>query len=207
MREEGPFLVAAPLGAADAATDRDRSDVAGYRRPQRRRQALAARATLRCLLAETTGIDGADWTLARRPTGGLAALAPGGRRGPEVSLAHAGDWVACALAPQGTIGVDIEMPRPGRSVVAIAESVLSAAERAAVMAEGEAALLACWTLREAIGKALGEGVGAGFGVGGDIVLAARDTVCSVPVGRGTWVLGQRRFGAGSLAVAWLRPSR
>lgn len=34
---------------------------------------------------------------------------------PEFSISHAGDWVVCATASAGTIGIDIEMLAAGRS--------------------------------------------------------------------------------------------
>jgi phosphopantetheinyl transferase len=54
--------------------------------------------------------------------------------GPEFSIAHAGDWVLCALAADGTVGIDVEVRDSARF------------SRAA---------LALWTAREATVKAAG----------------------------------------------------
>jgi 4'-phosphopantetheinyl transferase len=53
---------------------------------------------------------------------------------PDFSIAHAGDWVLCALAATGNVGIDVEAGATARS--------------------GQAAL-AIWTVKEAAVKAAG----------------------------------------------------
>lgn len=73
---------------------------------------------------------------------------------PEFSIAHAGDWVACALAAVGDIGVDIEpLARPG--ALPAWRRAFDADERRA--ARSTRAALAIWTAKEAALKAAGAG--------------------------------------------------
>lgn len=90
------------------------------------------------------GLGLACWLL-RRATGrelhaaqlrcprGAAPCLPGA---PSFSIAHAGDWVACALAPAGAVGLDLEMPA----------------------ARAPFGTLADWVAREAVAKADGRGL-------------------------------------------------
>jgi hypothetical protein len=68
----------------------------------------------------------------RCPRGGAPFL-PGG---PAFSIAHAGEWVACALVPVGSVGLDLEL----------------AAARAPF------GTLPDWVAREAVAKAAGRGL-------------------------------------------------
>jgi phosphopantetheinyl transferase (holo-ACP synthase) len=174
--------------------------VSGVRKIDRPRQSRAARTALFSLL-------GTGWAVGHDPRGRPYVVDAEGCRGPDVSLGHAGDWAAAAVAAVGRIGVDVELPKPGRSVTAIAESVLTAPERALVAEGGEAALLACWTLREAAGKAIGSGLAGGLAVAGTVIRAAVDRPVAVAFEGGRLALACRPLAAGSLAVAWLAPAR
>jgi hypothetical protein len=70
----------------------------------------------------------------RCPRGGAPYL-PGG---PAFSIAHAGEWVACVLAPSGSVGLDLEP----------------------AMARAPFGTLADWVAREAVAKAAGRGLAA-----------------------------------------------
>jgi len=68
----------------------------------------------------------------RCPRGGTPFL-PGG---PAFSIAHAGEWVACALSPAGSVGLDLEL----------------------ATARAPFGTLAEWVSREAVAKADGRGL-------------------------------------------------
>lgn len=134
----------------------DRVESERFRRPERQFQFLAGRALLRRLLSRATGTP--SWRIKRDGEGRPVALDAAGRPGPDVSISHAGRWVACAVARGGRIGVDVEVPNPRRDALALARACLSPAEGEAVAREGEPALLRAWTVREALAKAMGGGV-------------------------------------------------
>jgi 4'-phosphopantetheinyl transferase len=74
---------------------------------------------------------------------------------PEFSIAHAGDWVLCAVSSDGAVGVDIE-PLQSRAQLPAWLTVFDAHERAA--ARTPRAALAIWTRKEAVLKAAGGGL-------------------------------------------------
>ena len=71
---------------------------------------------------------------------------------PEFSIAHAGEWVLCALSSDGAVGVDIEPVVP-RAALPRWLTVFDAQERAA--ARSARAALAIWSTKEAALKAAG----------------------------------------------------
>jgi phosphopantetheinyl transferase len=74
--------------------------------------------------------------------------------GARFSVSHTRDWVACAVASAGAIGLDVEAQWCGRPTLA---SVCDAEELAAIGQGGGAAM---WVAKEATLKALGLGVAA-----------------------------------------------
>jgi len=121
-----------------------------------------------------------------------------GARGPDVSISHSGNWVAAGVAARGRVGIDLEIPRPGRDPLRLARAYFSAAEIRWVAAEGEAAFLACWTMREAVAKLTGGGLAAALALDGAALLAGRNGMCRFGAG---WV-GHWDWGGGHLALAW-----
>ena len=127
--------------------------------PRRRRQFIAGHRLARELAAEASGSGFSDWDLVT-DTHGAPRLV--GRDGTplHVSLAHGGDWVACALA-SAPIGIDVESaPRP-RELGALARHALAPGNADEVVAltgeERVAALYRYWALAEAQGKHGGRG--------------------------------------------------
>lgn len=95
---------------------------------------------------------------------GIAAAAGGAPAAPRdssISISHTGPWLAVALAHEVSVGVDIE-PRARRVRPGAIERVLGEEELRRVRSlpeeERPQALLRCWTVREACGKALGTGL-------------------------------------------------
>jgi 4'-phosphopantetheinyl transferase len=144
----------------------ERRRAARYRRDQDRIRFIAARATLRCLLAAHLGAEpralafayGANGKPALIPT--LLDIGPGGRL--AFNLSHSGDLAVIALAHDREVGVDVERLRPLSSAQRIAERLWSSGEAAALgtLDEDErlTAFFATWTRKEAVVKALGEGI-------------------------------------------------
>ena len=124
--------------------------------PRRRAEHLAGRALLRVALQDWTG----------RPVRSHALrIAESGRPecvgGPELSVAHSRGVVLCALAPAGRIGIDVELPVPGRGIDGIAERYFSVDERHWVGSRPER-FYRLWVLKEAYLKALGLGLSGGL---------------------------------------------
>ncbi len=80
----------------------------------------------------------------------------GDEPGPSISLSHSRDWFACAMSTAGTIGVDVEVARPGRDWRGIAHAAFGPREIARSTTEHE--FYRIWTLREALAKAHGRGL-------------------------------------------------
>lgn len=138
------------------------------------------------------------WQFGAEPSGRPLVVDGEGAPGPDVSFSHSGDWAAAAISFHGRVGIDLEVPRPGRRYLAIAEAYLSEAERRAVAAEGEAALLAFWTMREAVAKLGGGGLAEALSLDGTGLAEGRNGTCRSD----SWVLAHRDFGPIHMAVAW-----
>ncbi|MEO0034499.1 MAG: hypothetical protein RLZZ501_522 [Pseudomonadota bacterium] len=138
------------------------------------------------------------WQIATDPDGRPRLVDGTGRAGPDLSFSHRDGWVAAAVAARGRVGIDLETPRPGRDPLAFARVWLSPPEIALVAAEGEPALLALWTMREALAKAGGGGLAAALAADGAALIAGRDGLCRL----GPWRVGHRALGAAHLALAW-----
>lgn len=77
---------------------------------------------------------------------------------PFISVSHSRGWVACAATEIGPLGVDIELPRPGRNTDQIAAAAFGPLEIQRIQRTGERGFYRIWTVREAIAKATGEGL-------------------------------------------------
>jgi 4'-phosphopantetheinyl transferase len=139
-----------------ARSSRDR-DAAGF---------AASRAAVRRLAAVRLGVAASDVGLGRDLCPGCASPDHGPPRitsprgGLRLSLSRSGRWALVALARTVPIGVDVEVG-PCDDEEALG-TVLSAAESAHVrplpLARRRAALLRCWTRKEAVTKAVGTGI-------------------------------------------------
>ena len=77
---------------------------------------------------------------------------------PFISISHSANWVGCVATRHGDIGLDLEMARPGRDVIGMADAAFGPTEVAEVRRVGAAAFYRIWSLREAQAKALGRGL-------------------------------------------------
>jgi 4'-phosphopantetheinyl transferase len=130
--------------------DRDRDEFA------------AAHALLRTTLSEFGATDARDWRF-REGAHGKPALAPGSAALPlSFNLSHTRGLVACAVALDADVGIDVESIARATDWRAIAARFFSAVEVAHIdrVAEQSRAtrFLELWTLKEAFAKALGVGL-------------------------------------------------
>jgi len=130
--------------------------------PARGALELRARAHLRRLLCAYSGLDNAALRFGRGPRGKpkLDNELPAGKLRFNYSVS--GARALYAFAWNRELGVDLEAWPRAFNADGLARRVLSGAERAAWLALPEggraAAMLACWTRKEAYGKALGVGI-------------------------------------------------
>lgn len=145
-----------------AAQERDRRRA--YHREEDRARFLVGAALLRLAVAGCVAVDAGDLRVDRRcPRCGAQHGKPRVPDHPEldVSVSHAGEQVAVALARGPRVGVDVERIRDvdAGDLARTAFSGDEAAELAALPAgERVAAFHALWTRKEAIAKALGAGI-------------------------------------------------
>lgn len=145
-----------PLDGGPGLSDVERRRLAGIAAPRRAAQFVAGRALARALLARRYGDEARHWTLTAREGEAPRVV---GRAHMHLSLSHAGDLVACALA-ETPIGLDIEPLNPRRDRTALLDAIATPVERQrAVAALAGLSLpwvaLHLWCLKEACLKLTG----------------------------------------------------
>jgi len=138
----------------------ERERAAAIRRPGARERWVAARWTLRRVLARYLAVeDPAGVELESGPNGKPALPAPAPLR---FNLSHTGDVALVAVSDEREVGIDVEAIEPGRDVVALARLGLdesaAAAVREAPAERRVAAFYDAWVRREAIAKCSGAGL-------------------------------------------------
>ena len=125
--------------------------------PAARAPFAAARALLRELLQDATGVAAARWCVSAEAGTAPVATLGASAGAPRVSLSHRLGWVAAAVA-DAAVGIDLECDRPSSSDPAERAALMLApielADWSALPAhEREAGLLARWSAKEAWFKA------------------------------------------------------
>ncbi len=123
--------------------------------PVPRRRYARGRAALRRVLALRLGIN---------PEAVALEIAPGGKPGVagcDFSISHSGPWLVVAVGDTA-VGVDIEMPRPRRNMMDLAERFFSARDirylRDAAEMARDRAFFRLWVAKEAALKCAGVGL-------------------------------------------------
>lgn len=180
LEDAGWDALVGTISAAEAAK------ACGYRTESLRQHYRRARAALRHLLAQRTGVDAAAIELV---TGryGKPELAGGAC---QFNLSHSGQRALIGLTSGDPIGVDLEMAAGGSPDLAdLIEMVCHPDERAHMARlpeEGRAALFyRLWTRKEAYCKALGVGLALPFnglrvGIGEGEVAQVQDVQGETP---------------------------
>jgi 4'-phosphopantetheinyl transferase len=128
-----------------------------------RRRHLASHVALRTILAQQTGLPAAALVFGAGPFGKPFLQAPAAC---VFNMSHSDDVAVIAVAPgaaAGTeIGVDVEVLRPMRDAIALAERNFTAAEQRELLATPpewrDLAFMRGWTRKEACLKAIGSGL-------------------------------------------------
>jgi phosphopantetheinyl transferase len=183
--------------ARDLLTEEDLAALAALRRERRRAEFSTTRALLRFALQACTGRAARSHVLRIASTGKPECV-----DGPAVSVSHSGNVAACAVAPSGRLGLDVEIPAPGRSTAAIARQYFTHAENEWLSGRTDEAFYMLWVLKEAYLKARGAGLAGGLRslecrIDGSAIVRLAPAAGDVPT------LALYRFGAGFLALASL----
>ena len=153
VREHGPFL-------ASLLDEREHSRARAFRFAGDRDAFVAAHGLLRLALSAASDVDPHAWAFSATPAGKPELT--GTHRGLEFSFSHARSIVACAVAPAGAIGVDVEEIPAAPPDAALLAQCCTPAERALLRAlpagEAATAFARLWTMKEAVLKALGTGL-------------------------------------------------
>ncbi|NIL94173.1 MAG: 4'-phosphopantetheinyl transferase superfamily protein [Woeseiaceae bacterium] len=123
----------------------------------RRKQFLLSRSLLRALLEDVTGEPGGSFEFRKGDHGKPFCV-----DGPAISISHSGNFVACAVADDGAIGIDIEFPGRERNTAGIAGRFFSARESRWLADQPKDRFYMLWVLKEAWLKAIGTGLAGGL---------------------------------------------
>ena len=124
---------------------------------RRRQQYLCGRSLLRRMLQDRTGEPGISHQLTTTETGKPVCI-----DGPAISVTHAGDRVACSVAEDGDIGIDLEVIAEHRDISKIARKFFSAEESAWLDTQPKDRFFMLWVLKEAYIKAVGRSIFGGI---------------------------------------------
>jgi len=149
-----------------------------------RREFAAAHALLRTTLSEFDGISPRDWRF-DAGSHGKPALAPGMSALPlSFNLSHARGLVACAVALDADVGLDVELVTRATDWRAIASRYFSPAEVAQIDGVADAGratrFFELWTLKEAFAKALGVGLSQSLDASSFDLADASAIACTLP---------------------------
>jgi 4'-phosphopantetheinyl transferase len=137
----------------------ERARAERFRFSQHRRQFVVSHGVLRLLLGRYTGQRPSSLAFTVSSQGKPELTEAGGL---SFNMAHSRDVAVFVLARHKRVGIDTEWVDPARDVVALAGSVFSATETAAIRALPGAlrttAFYRCWTRKEAYVKGRGDGL-------------------------------------------------
>ena len=136
-----------------------------YKDMEARASFLIGRGMARTMLAEATGIAPAGWQFSEGPHGRPEIASPDTPY--RFNLAHSHGVIACAVAKNRDVGVDVEFLDRPDSTHDVAKRVCSEDELADIEAAPEEGrkerFLVYWTLKEAYLKARGLGISVHLG--------------------------------------------
>jgi 4'-phosphopantetheinyl transferase len=129
-----------------------------------RNRFLIARAWLRRLLGRQLGVDPGVVALGSGPFGKPMLDPFAGGESLQFNLSHSANHVACALAADDEVGIDIERIQPAVATPDVAAPFLTTTEMTQVFSrpgvDATVEFFRRWTLKEAVLKAAGTGLHA-----------------------------------------------
>jgi len=170
----------------------------------------AVHAWMRATLAAHCGDDPSALAFAEGPAGKPCLVDPlGAPLRASYNLSHSGHLAVLVVSALGRpVGVDVEIPRPGRDLRRLVEGFLSPGEVSQLdlvpAAAAQSWLLRRWTAKEALAKAWGLGLSAGLPrIAFDEGPPARFEACAgLRPPDGSWSLAELDVPGGVGWVAW-----
>jgi 4'-phosphopantetheinyl transferase len=141
----------------DTVVSDDDHRAAAQMSPRRRTQYLAGRALLRLAVEQSTQRPAKAHRFTTRAGGKPDCL-----DGPPISVSHSGPLVACAVAPAGEVGIDVQFPAGHHHTEEIAAEWFTPAESAWLRRAPPDAFYRLWVLKEAYLKCTGSGLAGGL---------------------------------------------
>ncbi|HKY02948.1 MAG TPA: 4'-phosphopantetheinyl transferase superfamily protein [Burkholderiales bacterium] len=144
-------------------SEEEHARLASMHHPRRRLEFVLGRRLLRHALQSRYPNAFRGWRVEAPETGRPFLETEDSSPPPTFSISHCKGHVACALAPMGPIGVDVEcIGTRKRDVASLSAAVLHPIEQERLAASNavdrERLFLRFWTLKEALAKALGLGL-------------------------------------------------
>jgi 4'-phosphopantetheinyl transferase len=147
-------------GLTSVLSDQELARAETFRTQVHRRRFIIGRGALRCVLGDLMDRDPAALQiLDGKPFGKPAVVG-----GPAFNLSHSDGHLLIGIAPEGRLGVDVEVARQIVDVMDLALDCCSTQERIGLLklapADRSHAFLRIWTLKESLLKAIGTGLSA-----------------------------------------------
>ncbi len=139
-------------------SDQELARAEAFRNRSHRRRFIIGRGALRCLLADLMDTHPAALgILEGKPFGKPAVVG-----GPAFNLSHSEAHLLIGIAPEGRLGIDVEVARQVADVMNLARDCCSAQETLGLLKldppDRSLAFLRIWTLKESLLKAIGTGL-------------------------------------------------
>ena len=133
-----------------------------YKVRSRQEQAIVSRALLRMALSRRLGRGPKSWRFETSPRGRPRLASGQGMVGVDFNISHCDECVACTIARNARVGVDVETRNRLRDIEEVASRFLSPSEANSLSRMSkemtDTALLRIWTLKEALVKGIGFGM-------------------------------------------------
>jgi 4'-phosphopantetheinyl transferase len=193
--------------ALETLSPAERERAQRFRFEHLRRRHLASHVALREALAEFNGEPEASQQFVEGPFGKPALVS----QRCAFNMSHSDDVAVIAVAPQGEIGVDVELLRPVKDGLEIARRNFTPAEHQQLLAapaeQRDLVFMRIWTRKEACLKAVGSGFSiapACFEAGAET--APRQLAMPTPAGAvRLHVESLPEVGGCVMALAWVDP--
>ncbi len=129
-----------------------------------KREYLMARALVRTALSWYCGVPPRDWRFVNNAYGRPLLASPFDGLGLNFSISHCHGVVACLIAKNHQVGLDVESRQRNESFPELLDRVLAEYEHGVIKTslEGDISFLHYWTLKEAYSKAIGLGLSMPF---------------------------------------------
>ena len=148
--------------ASTLLSDGERRRADRFLYPGPRRRYILIRAALRYLLCDRIGCDNDALSFPRSARGKPYAVVHGAPASIQFNVSDSGNHGLIAIAPAGSVGIDVEERSVNRDLAGLAEMVFDADEQASMLTvSGEQKVerfYRLWTAKEALVKALGTGL-------------------------------------------------